>query len=78
MSSSRSRTDDVPYQPFEPPMPEAPLSAGPPPLFDVQSFSDWMTEVFTKEHEDKVFDKLNSVGKDDDMKKMVRPPPPPH
>jgi hypothetical protein len=75
MASARSTARSVEELPFfitnEKPLPEAPLAAGPPPLFDAGSFSDWMTEVF-KENENDVLDKLSRVGKDDDMKKMVR------
>lgn len=75
MASARSTSRSVEELPFfitnEKPLPEAPLAAGPPPLFDAGSFSDWMTEVF-KENENDVLDKLSRVGKDDDMKKMVR------
>jgi hypothetical protein len=75
MASARSTSRSVEELPFfitnEKPLPEAPLAAGPPPLFDAGSFSDWMTEVFN-ENENEVLDKLNRVGKDDDMKKMVR------
>ena len=49
---------------------EAPLSAGPPPLFDVTSFSKWVTDVFTEEHYDEVLDKLAAMDASDDMAKM--------
>ena len=49
---------------------EAPLSAGPPPLFDVTSFSKWVTDVFTEEHDDEVLDKLAAMDASDDMAKM--------
>ena len=48
----------------------APLSAGPPPLFDVTSFSKWITDVFTEEHDDEVLDKLAAMDASDDMAKM--------
>ena len=48
----------------------APLSAGPPPLFDITSFSRWVTEVFTEDHDDEVLDKLASMDASDDMAKM--------
>ena len=48
----------------------APLSAGPPPLFDVTSFSKWVTDVFTEEHDDEVLDKLAAMDASDDMAKM--------
>lgn len=54
----------------EPEIVEAPLSAGPPPLFDVTSFSKWVTDVFTEEHDDEVLDKLASMDASDDMAKM--------
>ena len=49
---------------------EAPLSAGPPPLFDVTSFSKWVTDVFTEDHDDEVLDKLAAMDASDDMAKM--------
>ena len=52
------------------PVVEAPLSAGPPPLFDVTSFSKWVTDVFTEEHDDEVLDKLAAMDASDDMAKM--------
>ena len=55
---------------IEPPPIEAPLAAGPPPLFDVSRFSDWVTEVFTAEHDDEVLDKLAAMDASDDMAKM--------
>ena len=51
-------------------LPEAPLSAGPPPLFDVTAFSQWVTDVFTDEHDDEILDKLASMDASDDMAKM--------
>lgn len=54
----------------EPEYVEAPLSAGPPPLFDVTSFSRWVTDVFTEEHDDEVLDKLAAMDASDDMAKM--------
>ena len=51
-------------------IPVAPLSAGPPPLFDVTSFSKWVTDVFTEEHDDEVLDKLAAMDASDDMAKM--------
>lgn len=54
----------------EPEIVEAPLSAGPPPLFDVTSFSKWVTDVFTEEHDDEVLDKLAAMDASDDMAKM--------
>ena len=53
-----------------PVLPEAPLSAGPPPLFDVTAFSQWVTDVFTDEHDDEILDKLASMDASDDMAKM--------
>ena len=50
--------------------PEAPLDAGPPPLFDVMSFSQWVTRVFTEEHENAILDKLSGMPADDDNAKM--------
>ena len=52
-----------------PPLPEAPLSAGPPPLFDVANFENWMSEVF-EDGSDAVLSKLDRVPSDDDMSKM--------
>ena len=54
----------------EPEIVEAPLSAGPPPLFDVTSFSKWVTDVFTEEYDDEVLDKLAAMDASDDMAKM--------
>ena len=51
-------------------IPEAPLSAGPPPLFDVTAFSQWVTDVFTEEYDDEILDKLASMDAGDDMAKM--------
>ena len=55
---------------MEPEIVEAPLSAGPPPLFDVTSFSKWVTDVFTEEYDDEVLDKLAAMDASDDMAKM--------
>ena len=52
------------------PVYEAPLSAGPPPLFDVTAFSQWVTDVFTEDHDDEILDKLASMDASDDMAKM--------
>lgn len=68
-STAREEIELNPYYVEPPPLPNAPLSAGPPPLFDVASFSDWITEVF-EDAEDAVLNKLSSVPGDDDMKKM--------
>lgn len=65
-----SHRDDIPFSPFEAPLPEAPFSAGPPPLFDEGGFSEWVKEVFTEEHEGEILGKLSAVPADDDMSRM--------
>ena len=52
------------------PDPVAPIDAGPPPLSDVMSFSQWVTRVFGEEHETAVLDKLSAMDAEDDMGKM--------
>jgi hypothetical protein len=52
------------------PLPEAPFGAGPPPLFDVTSFSKWVTDVFGDGADEKLLDKLAAMDASDDMAKM--------
>ena len=72
MAGMSARVNTVPTGVVDeyPPLPEAPLDAGPPPLFDVPSFSSWVTEVFTEEHDDEVLDKVSAIPADDDMAKI--------
>ena len=48
---------------------DAPLSAGPPPLFDVTAFSQWVTDVFTVDKDDEIFDKIASMDVSDGVAK---------
>ena len=56
--------------PLEEGLRDGPALGGTATLFDVTSFSKWVTDVFTEEHDDEVLDKLAAMDASDDMAKM--------